>query len=262
MKTLYHGLKARQGLTIYHMRLDYKHSTLCIRDDKGETVSFKTKDDVHNEITFLENAVSAFLNTNPSGFRRIICSMHSPDQMAMNYNNSSFRTLLEEIEGECTMWITSSLTQPNPFFCDSDHFRMRIPHYPLPDFKDYIDFEISSYYPPVSQYWVIRMSKCGIITICDHRDAEKVMVYNPKPRVEKNELLLTPDIFIKAMRNFIELDFDGFGNTVNGLRKIYNESPNSWNIIYWQLCLMETVYRHFCEDIIQASAICPWISYD
>lgn len=260
MRIIFNGNNSQKRLKIFRMYHD--ENSLYIREGDNLPVRFRYSYDVEKNLRFVTQAVSAFLRTNPSDFRRLTSSMLNPNRMRTNLPVHSFHNLLETIETKCTYWNVGPLIYPDPFHLDSEDFRMRIPHYPIGDFKDSLDHWISSYYPPISQYWVIKMSKSGIITICDHRDDNNVFTYTSKPNATKDERLLTPDIFIKAMRNFIELDFDGFGDTVKELKSLYKKSPNSWNILYWQLCLMETVYRHFQEDICEVRFFCPWISYD
>ena len=253
---IFDSKRQQDKLPIYRVKLQ-DHSFVI--EFNGTTTSI-TSSNIRSHKQLLTDTITAFLRTNPTGFIELTNSMlQSIDNPQKGFSFSKdFITELERIADR----LTYRLFNPSPISYPFDDFRSGI-HFPLLYTPAYRSDWIDSYCPPATQYCVIELTYPDhLIYVQVHRDENRVLQYSPAPCAEGKENILDINTFMATMRQFVELDQQGFIKAFIKLKKHYDKMPPACNVHYYQLCLMATVYDHFYCDFNQAAHHCGLIDLD
>lgn len=259
MTTIFDGKEMREKLPVY--RAKFSGKTLYIQHPNG-TSSISTLTDFRSHKQILKEAITAFLRTNPTSFISINKSMLMSTQHP-EVSPAFSKEVLYEIERIADR-MTLTLFRPSPISYPFVDFRTEFFFPLLPEYDYHYDWILS--HESSDRYFVLNMSDDNLIKVSiysfDSEYRRTISTFSPTPVADRNEHLLNIPIFMEAIRQFIELDYNGFVNAFVKIQEHYKKMSPACNAHYYQLCLMTTAYDHFYNDVFQAAHCCCLIDID
>lgn len=259
MHIIFNSQEMREKLPVY--RVKFQDKTLYIQHPQG-TVCISTLTDFRSHKQTINEAISAFLRTNPTSFISINKAMLMSTQHP-EVSPSFSEEVLYEIERIADR-MTLTLFKPSPISYPFVDFRTEFLFPLLPEYDYHYDWILS--HESNDRYFVLNMSDDNLIKVSiysfDSSYQRTISKFSSTPVADERESLLSIPIFMEAIRQFIELDFNGFVNAFIKIKEHYNKMSPACNAHYYQLCLMTTAYDHFYNDVFQAAHCCGLIDID